>query len=230
MPAKTLVALPGFWGCKEDWNFFSQDRFGVHNFCPIDIFPASFSQFSKKINNEFTHLSHGILMGYSLGARLALHCLIDQPTLWSKAILISAHPGLESQNEKDARNAQDAIWETIFAMESWESIYEKWENQEVFKTAAHRFDRLKQPFKREFLTSCLHHFSLARQENLRQKIAELDLPILWITGSKDKKFSKLAESIVLKNGYSKKIVLNGGHRVPWEDRCSFQKAVYDFVN
>ena len=44
-----------------------------------------------------------VLIGYSLGGRLALHALTQQPQLWDAAVLISPHPGLRSHGERAAR-------------------------------------------------------------------------------------------------------------------------------
>ena len=40
-----------------------------------------------------------ILLGYSLGGRLALHACLSRPDLWKSAIVVGADPGLESEEE-----------------------------------------------------------------------------------------------------------------------------------
>jgi len=50
------------------------------------------------------------LVGYSMGGRLALHSLIAQPKLWKGATIISAHPGLSTEEERVARRRKDAEW------------------------------------------------------------------------------------------------------------------------
>ena len=41
-----------------------------------------------------------ILLGYSLGGRLALHACLSRPDLWRGAIIVGAGPGLESEGEE----------------------------------------------------------------------------------------------------------------------------------
>lgn len=228
----SLIALPGFLGRKEDWQNYSADSFGVNQFHPMDLFEeSSLKRFAKKFNNKVENSVTGsrILMGYSLGARLALHALLDNPSLWTKAVLISGHPGLSSKEEKEIRKTSDALWADDFIHAPWEAILAKWEAQAVFKTSTYRFERNECNYSRSQLAHCLTDYSLGMQEDLKPEIAELNLPILWLTGQSDEKFSMIAGSVVLKHQQSKKIALPGGHRIPWESEMKFKKAVYDFL-
>lgn len=226
MPSHSLIALPGFLGCKKDWDCFD---FGVERFYPIDLYEEpSFEKFAKRLNKQAElWQAPRVLMGYSLGARLALHAILDNPKLWSKAIFISGHSGL-AEKDRAARKQNDAIWADAFKMNPWENVIEKWEAQEVFKTCRYSFKREEKNYSREFLAHCLTCYSLGCQEDLQEKIAKLDLPILWITGDKDAKFSKLAANLSL-NKLSQKINLPCGHRAPWELKEDFQKVVYSFL-
>lgn len=228
----SLIALPGFLGRKEDWQNYSADCFGVNQFLPLDLLKASsLKSFAKIFNDKMAKTVTGprILMGYSLGARLALHVLLDNPSLWTKAVLISGHPGLSSKEEKDARKKHDALWADEFLHAPWDVILAKWEEQAVFKTARHCFKREERDYSRASLAHCLTKYSLGMQEDLKPKIAKLNLPILWLTGQYDEKFSTIASSVVLRHQQSKKIALPGGHRTPWESEMDFRMAVYNFL-
>lgn len=76
----------------------------------LDCCPMSMPEFGRALNREAEAVTgRKILVGYSMGGRLALHALLEGG-LWDAAILISPHPGLESEEERAARRAGDAEW------------------------------------------------------------------------------------------------------------------------
>ncbi|KAF3363160.1 hypothetical protein PHSC3_000347 [Chlamydiales bacterium STE3] len=226
----SLIALPGFLGNPKDWDCFQAKNLGVHEFIPTALPERnSFTEFARQFNSYAAKISsQRVLMGYSMGGRLALHALINQPKIWTKAILISTHPGLTLDPEKEVRLSNDNQWAETFLYEPWESAIKKWSSQAIFKESKGVFNR--QENNRPFLASCLKNYSLGCQENLRAALADLEMPILWITGKKDKKFSLIAKQLIFKNSSSKWVVIeDAGHRVPWEQPQSFQKVVYSFL-
>src|SRR5262245_20355380 len=58
-----------------------------------------------------------ILIGYSLGGRLALHCLTQTPSLWSGGVIISGHPGLGDPQMRQERRETDRKWAQRFISE-----------------------------------------------------------------------------------------------------------------
>ena len=68
-----------------------------------------------------------ILIAYSLGGRLALHCLCES-NLWDGAILISAHPGFDKVTEKKEREKNDSHWASRFENEPWQDVILKSQN------------------------------------------------------------------------------------------------------
>ena len=49
----------------------------------------------------------GILVGYSMGARMALHVALRHPTMVAQLVLISGTPGLVTEAERTARRKSD---------------------------------------------------------------------------------------------------------------------------
>jgi len=84
-------------------------------------------------------------------------------------------------------------------------------------------------FDREKLYRAMVNWSLGHQEDLRSKIAKLNVPILWIVGEFDKKFRKLAESVTLSNAKSKFwIAPQVGHRVHLSQEKSLVNRILEF--
>ena len=107
--------LHGFLGFASDWDIFKND------FYPNKTIFYSIEDFLKKENKEKNDLKafaenfnnyvfsqdkakeKNILIGYSLGGRLALHCLAEENNHWDAAIIISANLGLVDEQEKILR-------------------------------------------------------------------------------------------------------------------------------
>lgn len=73
-------------------------------------------------------------------------------------------------------------------------------------------------------------WSLGKQDDLRRRLKAVSCPVLWITGSRDSKFTTLGAGTagLLRNG--RHAVLEGaGHRAPWENPQGFQRMVGDFL-
>lgn len=227
----TLWAIPGFLGQPTDWDFLPWEGFIGFDYQSIQW--NSLQDWAKSFNQlvQQHQLEPGILMGYSLGGRLALHALIDHPGLWRGAIIISAHPGLSEQQERDKRLIHDQQWAERFSKEEWQPLMKAWNNQEVFSQEDYHFERGENDYQRNQLVHALLTGSLALQKDLREPISGLNLPILWITGSRDQKYTKLAETVRLKHPMSRKLIIpEAGHRTPWGQPRLFANHVQAFLS
>ena len=105
-----IIFLHGFLGNPEDWSKISEClsmphhalTLPGHNNVPLpdDINHA----LRQKISEPVT------LVGYSLGGRLALDFAICFPELVEKLIILSANPGIDSEEERQERKKWDETW------------------------------------------------------------------------------------------------------------------------
>lgn len=221
-----FYALHGFLGLPSDWDFLSDLR-------PVtpSIYDniTSYEEWALQFNASIDPKEENILLGYSLGGRLALHALVAQPNLWKKAIIVSAHTGI-SEDSKQQKLLQDEGWANRFESELWDSLIEDWNQQATFCGVPSPFVRLECQFQRKKLANLLRHFSLGRQKDLSSKIAKLDVPILWIAGERDLRYKQLANCQHLSHPHSLKwIAPDSGHRVPWESAEAFRDQVKKFL-
>ncbi len=237
MQMKNLFMLHGFLGSPSDWSFlnanFPEYRLSAWDLFDQDILdPAEGLMRSGKRINQLACKFPGpkVLIGYSLGSRLALHALIDSSAQWDAAVLISGHPGLFSDVEKSARYESDNSWSKRFLSEPWNQVINDWNLQLVFRGGAFP-KRDEENYPRKVLAKALTEWSLGKQDNLHNSIKSLDLPILWITGADDPKFTSIAALVELSHVFSKKSVIEGaGHRVPWDQQLSFIAEIKIFFN
>lgn len=213
----SVFALHGFLGQASDWDFL-QPHFSIETpslFAP-DAPPAtSLAQWASEWTSALPPGQH-VLLGYSLGGRLALHALLHAPARFRAAILISTHPGLSTEAERAERRERDAVWARRFMNDPWADVVGAWEDQPVFGQT-NRVARREDSYSRESLRGALLGWSLGTQKDLRPELAELPptLPLIWVAGARDGKFARLAEDASAIRGEAR-IVAEAGHRVPWD--------------
>lgn len=219
-----IYALPGFLGLPSDWSALKKEIPSV-----IAIDPYQISQPEQGLHKwaqEFNKMlsKKPILLGYSMGARLCMHTLLENSP--QALILISGNPGLKTQLEKKKRLRLDLSWAKRFQKEPWESLMHSWNNQSVFSTAP--LIRYEKNHCRNTLSSTLNHWSLAHQIDFSLILEQAPIPILWITGKLDEAYSK--KSMKFSHPLSQsRTVTSSGHRVPWEQPKAFLKILYQFL-
>lgn len=191
-------------------------------------------EFGKRLNaeaaGEIPRAGRRILIGYSMGGRLALHALLEHGP-WDAAVIISANPGIRDANEAARRRVADTVWATQALTLPWQEFLEKWNNQPLLSGAirdSHEDEKLMQ-HRREIARSFVD-WSVGNQALLWERLQEIKVPTLWIAGENDLKFRSLAEEAVgLSDQFSLAIAPAVGHRVPWESGGWLAERIAGFV-
>jgi 2-succinyl-6-hydroxy-2,4-cyclohexadiene-1-carboxylate synthase len=173
-----------------------------------------------------------ILLGYSLGGRLALQALTQQPDAWDAAILLSTHPGLTDEEERRTRLTQDQAWAERFLHEPWAEVMKAWNAQPVLaggKGSAPLLQVSAEKWRREVALS-FDVWSLARQPDTRLLLADVTCPVLWITGAADPKFTHLAADAARRMPRAQCLIIpDAGHRVHLDQPPAVASAVREFL-
>ncbi|MGJ8632536.1 MAG: alpha/beta fold hydrolase [Luteolibacter sp.] len=233
--------LHGAVGAASDWRALAKSlaEKGISNravdlwrFLQCDSVPMP--QFGKLLNadaeGEVSRGQRRILIGYSMGGRLALHALLEGGP-WDAAIIISANPGLRDPKEMSTRRAADTLWATQALTLGWAGFLEKWNAQPVLGGAMRdeREDKKLIQRRREIARSFVD-WSVANQQPLWERLSEIKIPTLWIAGENDPKFSAIAEEAsALCPGSTLEIAPATGHRVPWENPDWLTQRILDFA-
>lgn len=228
----TLYALPGFLGLQSDWAALKTEL--PFSIIPIDPYQiARPEQGLSKWAREFSKILETakkppILLGYSMGARLCMHALLENSNLFKAMVLISGNPGLQTQQERKERLAVDHLWAKRFQKESWETLMCAWNSRSVFSTTT--ITRYEKDYCRSSLSSALINWSLAHQVDFSLELERASFPILWITGKLDKAYSNRLKTLKFSHPLSQgKIIPSSGHRVPWEQPKAFFSTLNQFL-
>ena len=193
------------------------------------------ANFAQSLNAEAAggvSRGHGkALLGYSMGGRLALHALLEPGHPWQAGVIISAHPGLESETERQARRAADTSWATRALTGNWQEFLTAW-NAQPLLGGAMRDPQASSSLvmrRREIARSHVD-WSLGAQEPLWGRLSEITIPLLWVAGENDPKFLDLARRATTLIPQSRLAIAPGaGHRVPWDAEKWLAEEVSRFL-
>jgi len=192
-----ITCLHGFLGNSRDWDFLRDAGFEIET-PPLDAIP-----------------DHGdILLGYSLGGRLALQALLAGAD-YKRAILVSTGLGIEGEAARAARRASDEAWAQRFESEDFESVMAVWNAQPVLAgPSLHRTRDDCDP-------RALREWSSGVLPPVASRLRELTISTLWIAGARDTKYVAEARRAASLARGRVAIVDDAGHRVPWERTGAF---------
>eukprot|EP00903_Cladosiphon_okamuranus_P003570 g3568.t1 len=227
-PPVELWCLHGAVGAASDWRAMAKAlaEYGISTRA-VDLWrflqceSVSMPDFGKRLNADAAgEVSRGqkrVLLGYSMGGRLALHALLEGGP-WDAAVIISANPGLRDAGEASTRRGQDTVWATQALTLPWSDFLEKWNAQAILGGAMRdeREDKKLIQRRREIARSFVD-WSVANQEPLWARLEEIKIPLLWIAGENDGKFREMGNEAAAMAGSAEFVIApECGHRVPWE--------------
>lgn len=194
--------------------------------------PESFAKWTKSFFAGLEAESgHRVLMGYSLGARLAMHALLDRPERWTAAIFVSGHPGLGREEERVQRLRNDLAWAERLRAGTVEEFAQAWNAQAVFDGEPPSTRQIEVLSKhREAIAAAFDCWSLGRQEDLGAKLRDCPVPQLWVAGERDPKFAALTEGMAEQAKHVSAVILKEcGHRVPLQKPRELAECVRAFL-
>jgi 2-succinyl-6-hydroxy-2,4-cyclohexadiene-1-carboxylate synthase len=200
-----ITCLHGSLGNPRDWDFLRDAGFAIET-PPLDAIPDR----------------GDILLGYSLGGRLALHALLAGAN-YNRAILVSTGLGIEDERARAGRRASDEAWAKRFESEDFETVMATWNAQPVLAGPA--LPRTRDDYD----PRALREWSSGALPPVASRLHELTIPTLWIAGARDSKYvAEGKKAASLAPNARVVIVDNAGHRVPWERSSEFIAAVRNF--
>ena len=188
-------------------------------------------QFYEKVEEQ-TKGEPSLLLGYSMGGRLAMNACVHRPSLWSGVIAVGADPGLISDDARANQLQKDLEWARRFRSEDIQELLNEWDSLPVFCGRSNCASREISELDSEKISRFFDVFSKARQGNMLPMLRKLKTPpLLYISGCDDLKYTKIGQDLAAHcMPVRHQIIPNAGHRVPWESQDAFISEVSVFID
>ena len=247
----TLVLLHGFtgsaagWGKHLDafatygWRVIALDMLGhgqsdapedpqryAMEHCQCDVLAA--------LEGLGVHKREAVLLGYSMGGRIALYVAFSG--FFRALILESASAGLADLSERVQRRRNDEALATSIERGGIEAFVERWEQLPLFASQLRLPQEVREALRTQRLGNCarglaqsLRGIGTGVQPALHDQLPKLHLPVLLIAGELDRKFSILARKMAQALPLALLcIVPDAGHAIHIEQPEVFDAVVKDF--
>ena len=181
--------------------------------------------------------SQSILVGYSMGARLALGVALESPENVAALIFVSGNPGLETSVARaERRDADDRIAKQI-EEGSIQSFLQQWYQSNVFATLPDeiRSSEIERKLARSSTNwpAIMRTNSVSQQPNYWPRLKELAMPTLVVAGDLDEKYRKIAHRMEQECSlcdFSAKVIPDCGHIVHREQPLALVETIREFVD
>ena len=183
----------------------------------------------QETGDELADIAFGkVLVGYSMGARMALHAAIQHPYAMTGLVLVSGTPGIEDDSERAARvQADEELASRIESIGTSAFILE-WIKQPLFAKSKFSIEEIQDRSRNTptSLATSLRKCGTGQQEPLWEQLQEINIPVLLICGARDEKFSEIAKRMNQLIPHSTLRILDkAGHNAHLDQPEAFAQAV-----
>ncbi len=245
---QAIVFLHGFLGSHDDWNGIVAPLQSSYDFICFDLPGHDKSEAVDQSLFQFDNCCAAIaetlanlgianctLVGYSMGGRIALQCVLKFPQMFRAVVLVGAHPGIESEPVRLSRLAQDEqLAERLMTM-PLERFVDEWYRQPLFdslreSTAYRDLLARRASGDRDSLARALARFSIGRQKPLWGELSKLSIPLCYVAGERDPKYTAIGRRVVDLCPHGKlHIIPHAGHAVHIEQPEELSRVIAAFV-
>lgn len=247
-----LVLLHGFTGSVATWaplravldahfTTIAVDLAGHgQSGSPSDPARFSLSRFADDLRQilDSDGITRAGVLGYSLGARAALHFALRFPGRVAALVLESGTPGIDDPAERASRIASDSTLAERIERDGIAAFVKFWEQLPLWSTqvslspaSRSRLRDQRLANRPQGLANSLRGAGTGAIPSLIERLFELSMPTLLIAGSLDAKFMAIARRMEAAiPGSSLEIVDSAGHAVHLERPDEFARLANDFFS
>ncbi len=243
-----IVLLHGFMGAADNWSDIGQDlgRRTDRMVAALDL-PGhgasvslpdrayTFDGATAGIRDAVfeSGLAPAVLVGYSMGGRLAMATACRAPDLVSAVVVESGHPGLADPEARAARLGADRKTATRLVRD-WPEVLHDWYAQPVFAGTPPDVMRRWIERRRENdpveLARALVGLSTGRQDPLCDRLLAVNRPLLFLAGERDRKYVEIGRLLAAGSERTSVCTVEGaGHNVHAERPETYLRALETFL-
>lgn len=177
------------------------------------------------------------VLGYSLGARIALRLAIAHPSVVGRLVLESPSAGLRTAAERATRRRADETLAARIERDGITAFVDEWERQPIFAShalllpaRAARLRAMRLANDPRGLAASLRGAGQGAMEPLYDRLGSIAAPTLVIAGALDERGGRRAAEVARAiRGARLEIVPDAGHTPHEEQPGFFRQLVLDFL-
>jgi 2-succinyl-6-hydroxy-2,4-cyclohexadiene-1-carboxylate synthase len=226
-----VVFLPGFMQHADAW---SQIAAAVGERYPSKIHDFETWTFDERIAEiEAAAGEDAVLVGYSMGGRLALHAALRRPR-YSGLVLLGASAGIADDAARARRLGEDAELAAWIERHSIAEVVERWERNPVFASQSPALVDEQRPGRLRHdppdLARLLRSAGQGASPVVWDRLGELRMPVLAIAGESDATYREAGRRIasLVPNGRAE-VVPGAGHAAHMEQPHAFTDLLLDWL-
>lgn len=246
--APYIFLLHGFTGSSNDWIEPSKYFLRNYNIIAFDVIGHGKSSSPDDVNLytqeeiveqlkaiiQFFTQDKVILLGYSMGGRIALSFAVRYPDMLQGLILESTSAGLLNEDERKSRYESDLKLTEYINSHSMNEFINYWVNIPLFtsqkKLNLSESKSEKKNNNKIGLINSLKGFSTGRMNPLHKHLHKISFPTLLITGELDTKFTTLNKDLNKNIITSTHIIIDdAGHNTHLERPQEFAQTINNFL-
>ena len=245
-----VLFLHGFMGSSADWREVMA-ALGDRAFCVAADLPGHGASLglsteaytiegsARAVINTLDRLEveHPVVVGYSMGGRLALFLALRYPGRCAGLFLESASPGLESASERAARRAADGSKAKRLESGDLEAFLGDWYRQPLFAPLArdenllHRIVQARRSNEPGELARSLRGTGVGNQPSLWRELEGLRVPVLAVAGGLDEKYARASSRMAgISPRIQSELVRGVGHNVHDEALAEYVTLLGGFLD
>jgi 2-succinyl-6-hydroxy-2,4-cyclohexadiene-1-carboxylate synthase len=227
-----VLFIPGFMQRGDAWRPVAEllpERY------PSTMLDHSQHSFESRLAEIAEAGAGGVLVGYSLGGRLALRAALRSPGSFSAVVTVGATAGIEEGPLRVARAEADEKLASWIETASMEDVVSLWERQPMFAdqsdalVEAQRSGRLSHD--QRSLALLLRTAGQGALEPVWHDLRSFELPLLAIAGARDDGYTRAAKRIAstAPNGRLA-IVEEAGHAPQLQQPDEVARLISEFLD
>lgn len=240
---KPLVCFHGFSESESTWDgieipgyrLIRIDSIGHGRSArPMELTPYTLSQMLSDLHRVIYAVAgeRYALMGYSMGARLALLYALEYPEEVTHLVLESGSVGIEDETERQERYAADRVLANRIREHDVQWFSETWAKLAIFQTQQSLPTKVQQQIQRRRLLNSPHALAFTLEGSgqgsmpyVGHRLLELTMPVCYISGELDSKYTAIGAQYF---GDIHRIVSKVGHNVHVEAPEAYRQILERF--
>lgn len=233
MKAPAVIFVPGFMQRGDAWSAVGELVAERYPSAYLDFRTHSFEARLGELREAARPGS--VMVGYSMGGRLALHLAARQHDRLAGVVTVGASPGIDDPEERRRRVEEDERLAAWMEFSTIEEVVDRWEGLPVFAdqppelVAAQREGRLSHDPR--LLATLLRSAGQGALPGVWDELRRLPIPVLALAGERDQRYVAAARRIALLAPRGDALpVMGAGHAAHLERPDAVAALVLEFLD